>query len=203
MPQPIRTSIHLKYNPWSLTHKPDLCTRIVIITSLWSNIEDALARLFARVTGIEPAVAYALLGNVQSLLIRLQMLREAIDVFVSRKAAEDFRDGLLPRLRKAGSERNRVVHAHWRTHADYPEHLILTRGIGNPEGEFFLYNLHDFKEIEVRLDTLMRDVDGFDRYIQLGIVPRDADRRKFFSRIQDTLLDQDQLDDHPDQKTDP
>lgn len=201
MPQPITKSIHLEYNPRALRKRPELCSRIVIIASHWANIEDSLARLFASATSIEPAVAAAMLGNIQSLMIRLQVIKTAVDVLVSNDAAAGFQDNLVPRLRKMSGVRNRLVHADWRVHDDYPEQLIHTRSLGNPEGTFFTYSLKDLEEIEGQMETLAIDVQEFDRDIQYGFLQRDPERRKRFWQV--TVSRFDPLSPDQDQDLDP
>lgn len=159
MPQPISVALELK--PWAAAERPELACRIAIITTLWTEIEDEIALLFAYATKAEPAVSTVILGQVNNLNARLDMVEAAIRHSLSGESADSFRDNLRKEIKKRAGERTTVIHCHWTTHKDYPDHLISTRGLTDPQITMWAYSLKDFVDIETRLGQLLISLKEF------------------------------------------
>jgi len=125
-----------------------------MIAVAWAGIENELAILFCLSMAAVPAVAAAVLGRITNIGNKLEVVVTAMEYGLSESAAKAFRKDFMDSIRKRAKERNTVIHAIWLTHEDYPERLIRTAGLADPEMEMTAYSLKDFIDIELRLVEL-------------------------------------------------
>ena len=161
MPQPIKGKINIKIAPAACATRPELASRIAVISSMWSEIEDEIAFLYALAMRTEPAWAAATLGRVSNLGTRLDMLETALELSFSQPAATRFRTLLRKPIRDRAGERARVIHCHWAVHDRYPDDLIRVVGITDPSLHMERYDLKDFLSIELRLLKLLLSLKEF------------------------------------------
>ena len=158
MPKPI--SVSLKLNPLSLESKGELARHFPIIITLWADTEDELALLFALALGTTPAHAVVVLGRVNSLQVRLDMIREAIAMSFSAVKGKQFQD-FFKEIRKCSNIRSDIVHSYWTAIDTMPDCLIRTAGLRDRELKQFAYDEQDFLEIQLRFGQLHIDLKQF------------------------------------------
>lgn len=122
MPQEIKGKINVKVDPRAIAKQPRLAARIGIISSLWAEIEDEIAFLFAVTMQTDLAIAAASLRNVFSLAVRLDMLRTIMSLRFPDEAVKRF-DPLYKKIKARGKERSRIVHSLWTVHKGHPKAL--------------------------------------------------------------------------------
>jgi len=147
----------VKVDAFALEERQDLAARIGVISSLWAQIEDELALIFAYALNTMPAIATATLGNVFSVPTKLNMLHTALELRFPEDVVAPFLK-LKKRTRTTAKTRAWVIHAAWTIHADHPNALIRCAGITDPRLGMLIYTRRDFVEIEMQLLQLHIDL---------------------------------------------
>jgi hypothetical protein len=150
---PKKIDISVEVDPTGVLSKPELAAQIVAISCHWNDIEDELITLYAYAMNSDPALAAVTLGRVNSSAARLDMIKAALEHSVSMSAARRF-DSMRKEIRKCAGLRSNVIHCHWMTHDDYPDHLIRMKGLSDPHLLLWAWSLGDFAECALRLVTL-------------------------------------------------
>lgn len=166
MPQPTTGKINIRVSASDLLQRPEHATLLAIIAAHWAEIEDELALIFAYVAGTIPALAASVLGKVNNLNTRLEMVQTAIEVGIGTAAAARFERELRPAIRKRAGERSKIVHSQWAVHEEYPDAIIRTNGLSDPQITMEVYDLKDLAEIEKRLLDVQLALKSFAQYLQ-------------------------------------
>jgi hypothetical protein len=126
---------------------------IGLVVAEWSALEHELIAIVANVLFFEEptvtanVVAETAWASMESLRARLQMLDALAEDMMPTDLLGDFRERLLPEVRKRASERNRIAHGNWYVDAEAPDLLVL---LDRSRG-YMAYSVKDFNEIAARI----------------------------------------------------
>ena len=135
MPQPLPAGkgITTVSPPKRLLKRPKLASLIGTIASEWGYIDDCLVDIFEGVVSEKATrdkVAVTVFETLSSLHMRLELLSKILHLLAPEHIRDEFDKKVSPLLRKAASERNKIVHGAWEISDDYPDDLILKEAGG-------------------------------------------------------------------------
>lgn len=168
MPRPIsRSSAALSYHFGIVKERPNHAIGIALVASEWANLEVQIITLFKRAmfpslpNETEAAyVASRAWDAMQALATRLDFIASVARAKMPSNLLEEFVKQIQPEIRSRARERNRVVHGHWKTCAEFPDDLILD---SSTEG-LMRYAASDFDVIASRIQgTTVLVVDYWER----------------------------------------
>jgi hypothetical protein len=152
-----------------LLSKPEFGAHIATVSHIWAMIEMDLADLLDFMAGQDSGAALSLYLSMVSLDLRLSALSTVAQRALP-KPMQDELDKLLPTIRKAHKERNRVAHARWAENGVFPDGIILLPHAGDVfagKKSVYLYKVADFLEIEKRLVTTAEETRKFSYEVYL------------------------------------
>ena len=160
MPEKIQGPISVSLDLEGLGAVPELTAHIGIIATMWSGLEDELTMLFVMGIQADPAITASSIGEVFSVIVKLNMVKKALALRFPGEAVAPF-DPLYRRVKKASRQRNRVVHGLWTVHEDHPDALLRVDGIRDPRLQVEKWRSEDFARVELRLVQLLIDLKLF------------------------------------------
>jgi hypothetical protein len=146
MPKPFKRSPNQKVSisPSAVVRRPHLAIGIANIASHWSKLEHTISIPFTLLLGGQEPSAFESYHELFEVSLRHKMyVAAARRKRVSKELLEES-EVLHKKVRKAASQRNRVVHGTWAYCDDLPNSLLLCDPSGlNRKLDEFLGQLHD------------------------------------------------------------
>lgn len=149
-PQPPEGSF--VYQPKLLAEqRPQHAAGIGAVTSEWAFLEEQLVKtlaysIFAHSAEGGGQVARTMLGAIDSMTLRLEIVEEILKTRIPAEEHKFFVETLKQEIRSRAGERNYVCHSIWYVDDKYLDYVIT-----RIDGRYFKYSVKDFSNIVDRI----------------------------------------------------
>jgi hypothetical protein len=154
MAHPARKNVPTSFGPKIVLQRPKLASLLGCVASEWSLLEQDVIFLYAILMGrylptfegcslpLHP-VGLQIFDAIETTHTRMELLRK-LSSYVLRESSfvSDVEGTVIPSIRKAAKQRNKLVHGNWGISGEYPDSLIYSPVFGDK----LVYEERDFDE---------------------------------------------------------
>lgn len=123
MPQPLKTPVPLFFGPSIVMQRPELAVHIANIANMWSQVETMQGLVLASMLRSEASLVISMFTSLSGAAAKNAVFQAVADEKLTLDQLKRL-EQIIKDTKKAGSQRNDVVHGCWHIADKYTDALI-------------------------------------------------------------------------------